>query len=138
MICLGLTAKSQTRIDTLQIKETALNYIEGYYNADTLRMKKAIHPELAKRIAIKSEEGYIMIKNTGSSELVLATLKSKKAESKDAFKASINIYDISNNMATLKVTSNKLKFIDYLHMVKINNEWKILNVLWAFENKVPS
>ena len=32
------------------IKQTALDYIEGWYAADGARMERALHPELAKRI----------------------------------------------------------------------------------------
>ena len=31
------------------IKETVLNYIEGWYDGDVERMDKALHPELVKR-----------------------------------------------------------------------------------------
>ena len=43
-------------------------------------------------------------------------------------------HDISNDIATVKVTQNKMNFIDYLHLSKIENEWKIINVLWARTN----
>src|SRR6185295_7895156 len=32
------------------IKQTALDYIEGWYEGNAERMEKALHPELAKRI----------------------------------------------------------------------------------------
>ena len=132
LILFGLIAKSQNRNDTLQIKDAALNYVEGFYNADTLRMKKAIHPELVKRIVMKGENGFSMIKNMGATELIYATSKYKKTESDKPFIATVNIYDISSGIASIKVVTNKFTFIDYLQMAKINNEWKILNVLWAF------
>jgi hypothetical protein len=65
LILFGLIAISQNRSDTLQIKDAALNYVEGFYNADTLRMKKAIHPELVKKIVMKGENGFSMIKIWG-------------------------------------------------------------------------
>lgn len=41
---------AQTQTDTLKIKETVLNYLEGLNENDHVRAVKAIHPELAKRI----------------------------------------------------------------------------------------
>jgi uncharacterized protein YpmB len=46
------------KADSAAIRETALNYIEGYYNADEKRMvAKALDPELAKRIIFKDPAG---------------------------------------------------------------------------------
>src|SRR5262249_48228671 len=36
--------------DLAAIKQTALDYIEGYYEGNAERMERALHPELAKRI----------------------------------------------------------------------------------------
>jgi len=46
--------------------------------------------------------------------------------------ADVTIYDIYNKVATVKVVTNKFRFIDYLHLGKFNGEWKIVNVLWEF------
>ena len=125
----------QTKTDTSLIKETALNYIEGFYNSDWQRMSKAIHPELAKRIIVKDSLGNIMLQNMGSSQLLYNTKRNKNSNvlnSDEAFKANVTIFDIYNNIATVKVTTNKFKFIDYLHLGKFGNDWKIVNVLWEF------
>ena len=125
----------QTQSDTSAIKETALNYIEGFYNSDWQRMSKAISPELAKRIIIKDSSGNIMLQNMGSSQLIYNTKRNKNANvlnPDQPFKAEVIIYDIYNNVATAKVITNKFKFIDYLHLGKFGNEWKIVNVLWEY------
>jgi hypothetical protein len=41
---------SQTPADAAAIKQTALDYIEGWYEGNAERMEKALHPDLAKRI----------------------------------------------------------------------------------------
>ena len=40
-----------TDADLAAIEHTALDYIEGFYAGDSARMERALHPELAKRIA---------------------------------------------------------------------------------------
>ena len=125
----------QTKTDTSSIKETSLNYIEGFYNADWQRMSIAIHPELAKRIIFNDSLGNIMLQNMGSSQLLYNTKRNKNSNTLNAneiFKATITIFDIYNNIATVKVTTNKFKFVDYLHLGKFGNDWKIVNVLWEF------
>ena len=42
------------------------------------------------------------------------------------------IYDISNGIASVKAATNKFEFVDYIHPGKLNGEWKIINILWAW------
>ena len=41
----------------------------------------------------------------------------------------MDIFDISHDMALVKVTS--AMYIDLLQIAKVNGEWKIINVLWV-------
>lgn len=118
--------------DSTAIRETVLNYLEGFYTADGVRMAKALSPELAKRIVITSENGDQAIQDMSASLLIMATKKYKKSpdDTNEPFKADIRIYDILKNTATVKATANKFKFFDYIHLAKVNGEWKIINVLW--------
>jgi len=50
IILFASAAKAQTPADSAAIKQTALDYIEGWYEGNADRMEKALHPELAKRI----------------------------------------------------------------------------------------
>ena len=51
----------------------------------------------------------------------------------EPFKAIVDIYDISSGIALAKVSTNKMpEFFDYIQVGKMNGEWKIVNVLWAF------
>lgn len=123
----------QTKKDSLAINETALNYIEGFYTNDHKRVEKAISSELVKRIIIKDTLGNFILKNMGSSELIYNTKKFKKSkdQSSEDFKAIVTIFEISNDIATIKINQNKMPFFDYLQLAKINDSWKIINVLWA-------
>jgi hypothetical protein len=135
LLLVSVMAKSQSKTDTTAIKETVLNYIEGYYNADWQRMTKALHPEMAKRIIIKDSLGNNMLQNMGASTLIYYTRKAKTNNGlspNQPFKADIIIYDIYNNVATVKVSTNKFKFIDYIHLGKFGEEWRIVNVLWEY------
>ena len=40
----------------------------------------------------------------------------------------INILDITKNLASIKVISEE--YIDYLHLIKLDGKWKIINALW--------
>ena len=130
----ALPARSQS--DSALIKQTALDYVEGYYTANWQRMTKALHPELVKRIIVKDTSGNYMLQNMGYSGLIFATRHNTNANGTlnpgQPFKADVTIFDIYNKVATVKVVTNKFRFIDYLHLGKFNGEWKIVNVLWEF------
>jgi len=131
------TTAADFNADSAAIKQTALNYIEGFYNADQQRMAKAIDPELAKRIIFKDPAGDA-VQSMGYSQLLLNTRRNKNTNiliNNEPFKAVVTIYDIGINIAAVKVVTNKLKFMDYLQMGRINGEWKIVNTLWEFTSK---
>lgn len=129
----------QTQNDTLRIKETVLNYLEGLEYNDTLRVEKALHPDLAKRVINKDQNGKDKLENMTASSLLYYTktfdyTKLYKADvnPQEPLKIEVIIFDITNDIATVKAIQNKFAFFDYIHLGKINNEWKIINILWAW------
>src|SRR5260370_30945316 len=50
MFLIPTVANAQTPADAAAIKQTALDYIEGWYEGNAERMERALHPELAKRM----------------------------------------------------------------------------------------
>ncbi len=50
LLFLSVQARAQSVSDADLIKQTALDYIEGWYEGNAERMERALHPELAKRI----------------------------------------------------------------------------------------
>ncbi len=127
----GLCARAQST-DSAQIKEAALNYVEGYYNKDVARVMKGLSPELVKRIIVKDPNGDA-IQTMGLSYLALITSKNTNANvlnPDQPLHSVVTIYDIGINIAAAKVVTNKFKFVDYLQLGKVNGEWKVINVLW--------
>lgn len=126
---LNLVAQSN---DEAAIKQAAIDYMESYYASNTPQMERAVHHEVAKRHIIE-REGFQLVKNMGYTELVsLTKLEGKKwAKKKDEpLKVEVKILDIDGNIASIKASTNQYDFFDYMHVAKINNEWKIINVLW--------
>lgn len=133
-----LCISAQSAKDTLAIKETTLNYIEGYFYKDAKRMEKALHPELVKRSIQKTKDGHEFVVNRGASFMIMATANNTNrhaANPEEPIESIIEIYDIVGNAATVKVSTNQYGFIDYLHIGKYYNEWKIINVFWASSTK---
>lgn len=116
--------------DREKIEKTALDYIEGFYEGDTIKIKRSIHPDLSKL-------GYGR-KSTGSKEHIMSyekaidfargvSIDTQWAAPKDAVKK-IEIMDAQDKIACVKLTL--YWGIDYLLMVKYGEKWMITKVLW--------
>ena len=111
------------------IKETALNYIDGSFSGDAERMEKALHPELNKVIPYTiPQTGTTGLSKMGSSQLIEGTRAGMGMVEEGKRNITVTIYDVFEDLATAKVVSSR--YIDYLHLAKVNGEWKIINVLW--------
>lgn len=123
--------------ETAAIRQTALDYIEGFYDGDASRMEQSLHPELAKRIAHADP-------TTGRSHLaemsalVLTQLTRAKADrpTPEADRQKdITVLDVFEDAASAKIVAST--WIDYLHLSKFNGRWVIVNVLWAMKPGQP-
>lgn len=118
--------------DEQAIEQAAIDYMESYYSSNQPQMERALHHEVAKRHIVE-REGFQLVKNMGYTELVsLTKLDGKKwAREKDQpLRVAVDILDIDGNIASIKASTNQYDFYDYMHLAKINGEWKIINVLW--------
>jgi len=123
-----------TEADKAAIKQTALDYIEGWYEGNAERMEKALHPELAKRIVRTGPEGRSRLDQMGAMTLVQGTRRGGGKETpKDKQQKDVTILDVFENAASVKVVASE--WIDYLHVAKVNGRWVIVNVLWELKPK---
>ncbi len=124
--------KAQTSEDSLAIKQTAMNYIYGFYDGNAERMEKALHPELAKRnVRTDPQSGRLRFDQMSALTLINITRAGGgKSIPQDQRIFEFEILDITGNNASIKTIAKG--FYDYIHMSKWNGEWKIVNVLWDF------
>jgi hypothetical protein len=126
---------AQTGAEAAAIKQTALDYIEGWYEGNAERMERALHPELAKRIVRTDKSaGRSRLDQMSAMSLVQGTRGGfGKNTPKDKQQKDVTILDIYENAASVKVVA--ADWIDYLHMAKYNGRWVIVNVLWELKPK---
>jgi hypothetical protein len=136
------TVSTQNDTDSAAVKQTLLNYVEGWYEGDAARMERALYPELAKRIVRKNPRtgkdylekmtAKVLVNDTGTDGGCAAdstesrpkcTLIPKEKQQRD-----IAIFDIYKDEASAKVVF--LGWVDYVHLARINGRWVIVNVLW--------
>lgn len=120
--------------DLTAIKQTALDYVEGWYEGNAERMERALHPDLAKRIVRTDAQGRSRLDNMGAMSLYQGVRAGygkqtpKEKQQKDVF-----ILDVFGNAASVKAIMSD--WIDYLHIAKFNGRWVIVNVLWEMKPK---
>lgn len=134
LIVLVSQANAQSPADASAIKQTALDYIEGWYEGNAERMERALHPELAKRIVRTNQEGNSRLDQMSALTLVQGTRRGGgKSTPSEKQQKDVTILDVFENAASVKVVASD--WIDYLHMAKFNGRWVIVNVLWELKPK---
>jgi hypothetical protein len=126
---------AQTAQDTVDIKRVALAYIESQHNPDPTLMEDALHPRLVKRSVFKnkaSQKDYVSEYFTENMIILAETYNKKGDKFPKSPKKEVKLLDISARTASVKLTADE--WIDYMHIVKINGEWKIINVLWQYHD----
>ena len=83
---------SGSEADKAAIKQTALDYIEGWYEGDAERTERALHPELAKRIVRTNPQGQSRLDQMSAMSLVQGTRRAFHALSV-AFVPAFNVVE---------------------------------------------
>ena len=62
-------------------------------------------------------------------------MTSKKALPKQEQINTVEILDVFRNTASVKLTTGypkRMKWIEYIHLVKVEGKWKIANIVWDY------
>ena len=130
-ITISFFSFSQTKQDTVNIRNATLDYLEGYYTANPNRMKNAMHEKFVKRAFLKNSQGnYYLDEITAEQLIQAAKMKPNESKKTGELDYKITFFDIHGNNASVKVISKQFIFFDYLHLLKTNGKWEIINVLW--------
>ncbi|URC12270.1 nuclear transport factor 2 family protein [Flavobacterium sp. B183] len=127
--------QAQTAQDTLDIKRVALAYIEAQHNPNPKLMESALHPRLVKRSVFRSkaaQKDYISEYFAENMVILAETYNAKGDKFPKNPRKEVKLLDISARTASVKLIADA--WIDYMHVVKTNGEWKIINVLWQYND----
>ena len=108
------------------IRETVLDYFEGWFEGDPSRMERALHPGLAKRSLARDGDG---LDEDSAASMVEATARGigKKRDLGER-RIDVRIVEVHGPIAAVVVHSNVYR--EYLHLARTGNEWRIVNALW--------
>jgi hypothetical protein len=128
------SASAQTTADSAAIRQTALDYIQGWYTGDGARMERALHPELAKRIVRSDTLGNYRLDQQSAMTLVQGTRNGGGTQTPQADRHDdVWILDIFRNAASVRIDASY--WVDYLQLAKWKGRWLIINVLWELKPK---
>jgi len=108
--------------DADAITRTVLDYFEGWFDGDTARMDRALHPDLAKRRAA-DELGI-----TTKARMLELTGQGAGAEDAGNRRIEVEIHHVYKDAATATVRS--ATYHEYVHLVRTAEGWRIANALW--------
>ena len=118
--------------DKEKVEKACLNYIEGLYKSDTVKLIQSLKPSLYKF-------GYWKNKTTGKYEPdgqmtyrealdYAKNVLAKKNFAKPGSPKKVEILDVMNSIASAKVTS--WRGVDYVLLSIKDEKWMIDQVLW--------
>ena len=114
------------------VEAAIADYVEGIYEVDSSRIEKSVHPELRKRgyWYNGNEQAYRDDLDMSFSELrhLAATWNVSGKRANEHSPKVIEVYDVNDRTASGKLTAEW--GIDYFHLAKYDDGWKIVNVLW--------
>jgi hypothetical protein len=122
-----MTVDERTTAETA-IVEAVLDYFEGWFDGDAVRMERALHPDLAKR---SLEQDGRTLDETTAEWMIDATARALGRERDPGDRRiEVEVEDIHGTIANATVRSAVYR--EYVQLVQAPEGWKIVNALWAW------
>lgn len=128
-ITLVISAQAQLR-DSILIKKAATDYLEGFYEGDTLKLQRSLNPMLYKYGYWQTKTGtYEGEQMTYAQAIDYAKeVAVKKHFAKEGSPKEVYLLDIQSQIACAKVIA--WWGLDYLLLSKKGDHWMIDQVIW--------
>lgn len=131
----AFSVQGQTQKDSLDIRQVALDYIESQHHVKPEQFERAAHPRMVKRTFWtdkKTGKEYLRETFTDAMILLAETYNQDGDKFPESPKKEVIILDIYDKTASVKLIADD--WIDYMHIVKLNGKWQLVNVLWQFND----
>jgi len=115
--------------DLDQVPAVATDYLTSFYEGSAeeraARIERAIHPDLAKRSPSYVQEDGTFRQWTLPVMIEIAAGSVDYATKRPY---SVRVLDLAGDMASVRTDAEW--GIDYMHLGKIDGQWRVVNVLW--------
>ncbi|WP_299366684.1 nuclear transport factor 2 family protein [Winogradskyella sp.] len=129
-----IVAAQNKDVNSKAVEKTVLNYIENFFENNFDEMNKSLHPRLAKRGL--NQDGSTLSEDFPPEKLkeLMSTKPKFLRERQNNAVENISIF---GNMASASLITGypTVRWVEYIHLVKLKGEWKIINVFWEFAKK---
>jgi len=116
--------------DDEAVRAAALDYAEGWYAGDAERLAQALHPEAVKRRVVKDViTGEERVNVLRTEDLLHGAREGVGKEPGGPVRLRVAVLDQHGDMAVARVVS--MLYVDYLQLVRWNDRWVVLSVLWG-------
>jgi hypothetical protein len=105
------------------VERCAADYFDSWFDGDPERMRRAVHPQLAKRRAAESGSELLEVP---ADDLVEGVSGGPQTGYDRHYE--IQVLDIDRKMASVLVRSDP--FIEYLHIGRFDHGWQIVNAFY--------
>ncbi len=131
LFCVSWVLAQDSQVEAA-VKETLMNYLDGGTYGDTVRLNKAFHQSASMRYIDNKTGEY---RDVPIAEF-LARTKANAGKKSDR-KTKIVYMNISGTaaQARLEIDGGTFFFHDYMNLLKINGEWKIVSKIFWREDK---
>lgn len=125
------TPGEQQADDLVAIRQAALDYLQGWYEGNAMRMRRSLHPELAKRAILHTPQtGEQRFHHLSQQQMVDKTEQGGGTDTPpDRRYYDVTILDVYNGIACVKAES--YEYVEYLSLARSEETWVIVNVLWT-------
>lgn len=120
------------------IEATVYDYVDGQLEGDPARVRRSLHPDLAKR-AVRSKpdpDEALGLRRMSRDELVELTRQGVLKTPREQWNRSVRVLDITENAASARLETPW--FVDYFHLGRFGERWVIVNALWFPKPQQPA
>ena len=123
-----MATQEATTTEETAIVQAVLDYFEGWFDGDAVRMERALHPGLAKR---SLEDDGRSLDETTAEWMIDATRQGRgRKRGQGDRHIEVEVEDVYGTIASVTVRSAVYR--EYLQLVHTRDGWKIINALWQW------
>ncbi len=113
-----------------------MGMLRAWYGGDPDLMQRVLHDDLAERgIFMDPATGRASVRQSGKDQIIDGARRGEGVIPEEQWDIEATILDATEKTATVKVRSAYL--VDICQVVKIDEQWKIINVLWTARRTPP-
>jgi hypothetical protein len=128
LLVLPLLAGAQAKDDREAVRQAALNYVTGIYEAKPELIEASVHPQLTKHGFMRQQDGSYKQGQMTYAQLLDVARNWNKDRKRDISIKDVEVLDVLDQTASAKIRA--AWGIDYMQLAKFDGTWKIINIVW--------